>query len=98
MGDAKYMPHALRLQIMKMHPRVGYKDQPTQDEWLLQVGIGAAMLDVAAERIEALEAALAFLVNAHESPAAAGPHVSLPLVPEALARARATLNREDGTT
>jgi hypothetical protein len=55
MSDKKYTPEELRAQVAKMHPRVGYKDEPTRDEWLLQVGIGAGMLSVAADRIERLE-------------------------------------------
>jgi hypothetical protein len=61
MSDKKYTPDELRAHIMKMHPKVGYKDQPTTDEWALQVGIGAGMLSVAADRIEELET----LVAAH---------------------------------
>jgi hypothetical protein len=54
---AKYTPDELRAQIDKMWLRQ-YPDGPTDQNWILNVGIGAGMLSVAADRIEALEALL----------------------------------------
>jgi len=47
----------LRAQIEKMWLR-RYPDGPTNQEWILNVGIGAGMMWRAAEHIERLEAAL----------------------------------------
>jgi hypothetical protein len=56
-----YTPDELRAQINKMWLRQ-YADGPTNQEWILNVGIGAGMLSVAADRIAELEEALLSLL------------------------------------
>lgn len=55
---AKYTPDELRAQINKMWLR-NYPVGPTDQNWILNVGIGTGMLSVAADRISELEAELA---------------------------------------
>lgn len=57
MSAPSYTPDQLRAQIDKMWLR-RYPDGPTDETWILNVGIGAGMLSVAANRIAQLEAAL----------------------------------------
>jgi hypothetical protein len=52
----KFTPDEMRAQVNKMWLRL-YPAGPTDETWILNVGIGAGMLSLAADRIAELEAA-----------------------------------------